>query len=209
MICVLRCVLALLADQLVLDVLLAVHGIYDIHAVTFGLLLGVHAIAMDPFHIFPPCLCVLRLTSSAPFPLFCRFRQHRQQVDKRRVTDPESGLFGEWDVVANRDLTVGDMGPYSGMVLHDSEVLRYLRRPRQILRAMHFMYSISELEAENLSIYPTFDQVRSSSPFVVSRPLLPGSVIANLHACPMRLYHHPSPPACSSLCHMFVSLYAR
>jgi len=38
------------------------------------------------------------------------------------VRDEESPLFGELDVVANRDITVGELGPYAGVLLRDDEV---------------------------------------------------------------------------------------
>ena len=63
----------------------------------------------------------------------------RFAVDTPIVRDENSGLFGEYDVIANRDVHPGEMGPYSGTVLRDDEVLRHLaKKPRVFLRAMHF-----------------------------------------------------------------------
>jgi len=45
------------------------------------------------------------------------------QVDLVTVRDEESPLFGELDVVANRNITVGELGPYAGMLLRDDEVI--------------------------------------------------------------------------------------
>lgn len=43
------------------------------------------------------------------------------------VRDEESPLFGELDVVANRDITVGELGPYAGVLLRDDEVILDMR----------------------------------------------------------------------------------
>ena len=39
------------------------------------------------------------------------------------MRDEGSPLFGELDVVANRDITVGELGPYAGVLLRDDEVV--------------------------------------------------------------------------------------
>jgi hypothetical protein len=65
------------------------------------------------------------------------------KVDIVTVRDKGSPLFGELDVVANRNITVGELGPYAGVLLRDDEVLSHLaQKPRAFLRAMHFWYSV-------------------------------------------------------------------
>lgn len=83
-----------------------------------------------------PALDVVRAClRSDPDPL----HDIRFAVDTPVVSDEDSGLFGEFDVIANRDILPGEMGPYSGTVLRDDEVLRHLaKKPRVFLRAMHF-----------------------------------------------------------------------
>jgi hypothetical protein len=63
----------------------------------------------------------------------------RLAVDVVTVKDPACPLFGEQEVVANRDIVAGELGPYAGMLLRDDEALAHLaKRPRSFLRAMHF-----------------------------------------------------------------------
>jgi hypothetical protein len=80
----------------------------------------------------------------------------RHSVTVKKVDDPESPLHGQMDVVASARIEAGDMGPYSGLVLHDTEIASYIPHPLLLARCLHFWYSLSELE-QDFSIFPSLN----------------------------------------------------
>ena len=115
-----------------------------------------------------------RLRVNAPALISCRFylrlrvraslqvnweRDLRIATDLVRVEDPGSPLFGEMDVVANRDVAPGELGPYAGVLLRDDEVctpphplLSFLKYPHRNIPKVP-----SEIPpAEPLAAFPRF-----------------------------------------------------
>lgn len=79
----------------------------------------------------------------------------RCRVGIKMINDPENPLNGQFDVYATSDISKGDVGPYSGLVLHDKEIIHMIPQPRMLARCLHFWYALCELD-EDLSIFPSF-----------------------------------------------------
>ena len=66
-------------------------------------------------------------------------------------------MQGQGEVVARCAIPPGSVGPYSGLVVQDREIVKVLSRPRQLLALLHFWYSLSDFCGYNLSLFPSLD----------------------------------------------------